>query len=117
MRAYNGHMLMQELGFQPRCRLSMDCAGVYHAVFKGVVVNYTEHPQRRFTFALGVAPEADLAEAQRVAVAAVAAVPGVLADPSPTAFFQRLGESTVDLTVAGWLDQRSHDFFRTRSEA
>jgi small conductance mechanosensitive channel len=52
-----------------------------------------------------------------VSVAAVAAVPDVLAGPPPTAFFQQLGESTVDLTVAGWLDQRSHDFFRTRSEA
>lgn len=86
-------------------------------VFKGVIVNYTEHATRRFTFTLGIAPDADLAEAQQVAIAAVSSVPGVLRDPAPTAFFQQIGESTVDLTVAGWLDQRTHDFFRTRSEA
>lgn len=86
-------------------------------VFKGVIVNYTEHATRRFTFTLGIAPDADLAQAQQVAIAAVSSVPGVIADPAPTAFFQQIGESTVDLTVAGWLDQRTHDFFRTRSEA
>lgn len=85
-------------------------------VFKGVVVNYTAHPVRRFTFALGVAPDADLALAQEAAVTAAAAVPGVLAEPPPTALFHGVGESTVELVVAGWLDQRSHDFFRTRSE-
>jgi small-conductance mechanosensitive channel len=86
-------------------------------VFKGVIVNYTEHTTRRFTFTLGIAPDADLAQAQQVAIDAVSSVPGVIPDPAPTAFFQQISESTVDLTVAGWLDQRTHDFFRTRSEA
>lgn len=86
-------------------------------VFKGVTVNFTLHPKRRFTFVLGVAPDADLAHAQRTAIAAAAAAQGVAGDPAPSAWFEEVGESTVQLIVAGWVDQRSHDFIRVRSEA
>lgn len=86
-------------------------------VFKGLIVNYTQQPQRRFTFQLGIAPDEDLARAQRTATAAVASVDGVLADPAPTALYESLGDSAVNLTVAGWVDQSSHDFIRVRSEA
>lgn len=87
------------------------------SVFKGVIVNFTAHPQRRFTFRLGVAPDEDLGRAQRTAIQALAGVEGVLADPPPTALYESVGDSTVTLVVAGWMDQGRHDFLRVRSEA
>lgn len=87
------------------------------AVFKGVIVNFTAHSQRRFTFRLGVAPDEDLGRTQRIAIRALADVEGVLADPPPTALYEEVGDSTVTLVVAGWMDQSSHDFLRVRSEA
>ncbi|MDZ3838775.1 MAG: mechanosensitive ion channel, partial [Rhodospirillales bacterium] len=43
-------------------------------VFKGLIVNFTRRPQRRFTFSLGIAPDEDLGRAQRVALEALARV-------------------------------------------
>ncbi|HSO42735.1 MAG TPA: BON domain-containing protein [Rhodospirillales bacterium] len=86
-------------------------------VFKGLIVNFTRRPQRRFAFSLGIAPGEDLGRAQRVAVEALARVDGVLPDPAPVALYERVGDSAVDMLVAGWMDQRSHDFLRVRSEA
>lgn len=87
------------------------------SVFKGVIVNFTAHPQRRFSFRLGVAPDEDLGRAQRTAIGALAGVEGILSDPPPTALYEGVGESTVTLVVAGWMDQSRHDFLRVRSEA
>lgn len=87
------------------------------AVYKGLIVNFTAHPQRRFTFRLGVAPGEDLGRAQRTAIDALATVDGVLSDPPPTALYESVGDSAVNLIVAGWVDQASHDFLRVRSEA
>lgn len=86
-------------------------------VFKGLIVNFTRRPQRRFTFSLGIAPGEDLGRAQRVAVEALTRVDGVLAEPAPSALYESVGESAVNMTVAGWMDQTSHDFLRVRSEA
>lgn len=87
------------------------------AVYKGLIVNFTADPQRRFTFRLGVAPDEDLGRAQRTAIAALASVDGVLPDPPPTALYESVGDSVVNLIVAGWMNQASHDFLRVRSEA
>lgn len=86
-------------------------------VFKGLIVNFTQQPHRRFTFQLGIAPDEDLARAQRTAAEALFKVDGVLADPAPAALYESVGDSAVNLTVAGWMDQSSHDFIRVRSEA
>lgn len=86
-------------------------------VFKGLIVNFTAHPQRRFTFQLGIAPGEDLGRAQRIALEALATVNGVLSAPPPSALYDSVGESAINLIVAGWMDQTSHDFLRVRSEA
>jgi small conductance mechanosensitive channel len=87
------------------------------AVYKGLIVNFTAQPQRRFTFRLGVAPDEDLGRAQRTAIDALASVDGVLSEPPPTALYESVGDSAVNMVVAGWMDQASHDFLRVRSEA
>lgn len=86
-------------------------------VFKGLIINFTRQPDRRFTFQLGIAPDEDLGRAQRTATEALATVEGVLAEPAPTALYESVGDSAVILTVAGWMNQSSHDFVRVRSEA
>jgi small-conductance mechanosensitive channel len=86
-------------------------------VFKGLIVNFTIHSRRRFTFQLGIAPGEDLGQAQRTAVEALATVDGVLSSPPPLALYESVGPSALNLIVAGWMDQTSHDFLRVRSEA
>jgi small-conductance mechanosensitive channel len=85
-------------------------------VFKGVMLNYSRNPLRRFYFSVGVGTGEDLAEALRVGIEAVASVPGVLADPEPWAQIEALGDSSVVVLYYGWLDQRRSNFALVRSE-
>ena len=86
-------------------------------VYKGVIVNYTRNPLRRFDLAAGVGVEADLAAAQRLGTEVLQTTPGVLADPPPQALVEELGESNVVIRYLGWVDQRTADFLVVKSEA
>lgn len=86
-------------------------------VYKGVIVNYTANPLRRFAFAAGIGTSEDLARAQEIAVGALAATPGVVGAPPPQAFVTGLGDYAVAVEVGGWVDQSTHDFIKVRSEA
>lgn len=86
-------------------------------VFKGTLVNYSRNPERRFEFEIGVGVQTDLIEAQRLATATLAGMPGVLEDPPPDAWVQTLGDSNVVLMVLGWIDQRTHSLPKVRGEA
>lgn len=87
------------------------------AVFKGVILNYTRNPRRRFSFVVGVGTGEDLLEAQRLGTEAISAIDGVLADPAPMAQVEELGDSSVSVRFFGWVDQRETDFIKARSEA
>lgn len=86
-------------------------------VFKGVILNYTRNPQRRFTFRVGIGVGEDPVRARRIGVEALRDVPGVLREPPPMALVMELAESSVTLEYSAWLDQREAGFFQVRSEA
>jgi small conductance mechanosensitive channel len=86
-------------------------------VYKGVIVNYTRNPLRRFDLAAGIGVDEDLAAAQRLGVDVLHATPGVLADPPPQALVEELGDSNVVIRYLGWVDQRAADFLAVKSEA
>ncbi|XDA99007.1 mechanosensitive ion channel domain-containing protein [Sulfitobacter sp. LCG007] len=86
-------------------------------VFKGMIVNYTRQPERRFVFSLGVDADADLGQALRVAVEAVQALPFVLERPAMSAWIAEVGDSNVLLTFAGWVNQSETEFDKGRGEA
>lgn len=86
-------------------------------VFKGRIVNYSRNPERRFTFDLGVAPESDLGAALASSAAALESLPYLLKDPPVGAWINDVGDSTVVLTFAAWIDQTETDFLKARGEA
>lgn len=86
-------------------------------VFKALIMNYTRNPERRFSFALGVGTQEDLLGVQELVVETLHGAPGVLADPPPACRVESLGDWTVKLMVLGWVDQRSHSYFKVRGEA
>lgn len=86
-------------------------------VFRSVTLNYTRNPSRRFSFDVGIGVDEDLVLAQQLGIDELKRVEGVLATPPPRAFINALGESSVQVTFHGWVDQRSHDFMRVKSEA
>lgn len=85
-------------------------------VFKGVVVNYTRSPERRFEFTLGVAADCNLKQAVDVGVAALEHLPFVLRRPGPAGTVQDVGDSNVLLWFSGWIDQQQTDFLKARGE-
>lgn len=86
-------------------------------VFKGVILNYTRNPLRRFSFLVGVGSGEDLSAALGLGVETVRGVPGVIADPAPWGQIEDLGDSSVPLRFFGWVDQRESSFPLVRSEA
>ena len=86
-------------------------------VFKGVILNFTHNPRRRFSFKLGVAYCEDLRRAQDLGVDTMAAMQGVLADPGPSAAIDVVADSSVTINYFAWVDQRQTDFHKARSEA
>ncbi len=86
-------------------------------VFKSKIINYTRNDERRFTFLLGVEPEADIAEAQRIILAALNELPFVLEAPGPAVWVEGLGASTIDITAAGWIKQHETGIGMAKGEA
>ncbi len=86
-------------------------------VYKGVILNYSRNPLRRFDFGVGVGVGEDLTEAQRLGIEALEAMPGVLVDPPVQALIGELGDSNVLLRFYAWVDQRQASFSKVKSEA
>ncbi len=87
------------------------------AVYKSIIVNYSRNPKRRFDFEVGISTEADLTKARNLAVEALENMQGVLDDPPPKCVVSGFGDSTMQLKVLGWVDQRKADFSKVKSEA
>ncbi|HSO23877.1 MAG TPA: mechanosensitive ion channel family protein [Chondromyces sp.] len=86
-------------------------------VFKGVIVNFTRNPRRRFDLRIAVAADSDLSRSQAVGIDVLRRMPGVLGDPEPWSQIVEIGDSSVPIQFYGWVDQRETKFFRARSEA
>lgn len=84
-------------------------------VFKSIITNFTRHPQRRFELSVPVDESENLMKAQQTALDAVTAVNGVMDSPIPQVHIQSLGEAVVELSVFGWVDQRTHDLLKVKS--
>ena len=84
-------------------------------VYKGISVNYTRNPHRRFQFEVGVDASIAPTEAQDIALEALKTIPTVLGDPGPGCLIKSLGDSNVVLSITGWVDQRVAAFGKTRS--
>ncbi|ASJ71575.1 mechanosensitive ion channel domain-containing protein [Granulosicoccus antarcticus] len=86
-------------------------------VYKSIIINFTRQPDRRFEFVVGIDTDLDLNAAQKTAVEAVYAIEGVLPHPPVIALVTELGDSSVTLTIGGWIDQTRSDLMKVRSEA
>ncbi len=86
-------------------------------VFKGVILNFTRNPKRRFDFGVGVGVGEDLNEARELGLTALERMPGVLDEPAPMALIEELGDSNVLIRFYGWVDQQEVSFSKVKGEA
>jgi small-conductance mechanosensitive channel len=73
-------------------------------VYNEVITNWSYYPTRRVTITVGVAYDTDLARAYRVLSEAVAATPGVLAEPALTVSFEGFDESSIRMVFRFWVE-------------
>lgn len=86
-------------------------------VFKGVILNYTTNPERRFDFELGVDADDNPIAAMQVGLDAIESHEFVLKDPSPGAIITSVGDSNIVIKFMAWVDQQETDFGKSRSIA
>lgn len=87
------------------------------AVFKGIILNYTRNPHRRFDFGVGVGVGEDLGTARALGIAELERTEGVLDNPAPHAVVEELGDSNVLMRFYGWVDQHEYGYTQVKSEA
>jgi small-conductance mechanosensitive channel len=76
-------------------------------VISNNITVFTEHPTRRFTIAVGIGYDDDIAGAVETAREAAASVDAVLDDPPVDVFVNELGGSSVNLNVRFWVERSS----------
>lgn len=86
-------------------------------VYTDVIHVQTAQQAIRSNFVVGIAYEADMAAARRIATEAVAGVEGVAPDPPPEALYVELDSSTVDLDIQFWSDAHQIEMRRTLDRA
>tara|TARA_R110002012_G_scaffold111313_1_gene256223 strand:+ start:1989 stop:3473 length:1485 start_codon:yes stop_codon:yes gene_type:complete len=86
-------------------------------VFKGIILNYTQNPERRFNFELGVDANDDPLAAIKVGLDALQALGFVLNEPKAIGIITHVGDSNIVLEFQGWVDQSTTDFGKARSIA
>ncbi|MEE8601987.1 mechanosensitive ion channel family protein [Euzebya tangerina] len=85
-------------------------------VYGSAVRVQTAYEFIRTDIAVGVDYDADLGQAQQVALDAVAAVEGVESDPAPQALYTQLNTSTIDFDLRYWSHSRQADIRDVQSD-
>lgn len=86
-------------------------------VFKSVMTNFSQNDNRRFEFTTVIDVAESAHDSQELAVAAISAVDGVLADPAPSTIVDGYMGGGIQLKFFGWVNQRASDLGKVRSEA
>jgi small-conductance mechanosensitive channel len=86
-------------------------------VFKSFIYNFSINPRRRFDFGVGVGVDEDLVDVNAHGCGALQIMEGVMPEPGPFMRVEELGDYNVLVRFFGWVDQRTADFAKVRSEA
>lgn len=86
-------------------------------VFKSRIVNFSRNAERRFTFALSVASDADLDQARQMAEDTLNALPFVLDSPEVSVWIESVDDFWITLNMAAWINQNDTSIVLARSEA
>lgn len=86
-------------------------------VYTSPILNYTRTTVSRVSVDVGVGYGSDLDEVRRVALSAIAGVPGVLEEPEPFLTFHTFGDSSINFTLYYWINLRQDSYFQAADMA
>jgi len=75
-------------------------------VYTNPIYNFTRSPLARIALDVGVAYGSDLDHVRETALEAISALPDVLEDPEPSVVFHTFADSSINLTLFYWIDNR-----------
>ncbi|MDX1687847.1 MAG: mechanosensitive ion channel [Candidatus Promineifilaceae bacterium] len=75
-------------------------------VYTSPIYNYTRSRLARIAVDVGVAYDSDLDKVRETALEAISALPDVLDDPEPSVTFHTFADSSINLTLFYWVDNR-----------
>lgn len=84
-------------------------------IFKSVLQNFSTNPLRRFRLTFNIDATNDLSKAIPVLRRVLLETEGVLPEPAPSVTVEELGDRTVGLAVAAWVNQREASFGGVRT--
>ena len=85
-------------------------------VYKGIILNYSRNPKRRFTFEVGIDTAVNIEAARQLAIKTMQQASGVIVDPPVRCLVEKLGDSNVVLKMLAWTTQDKYDFGKVKSE-
>ncbi len=86
-------------------------------VYKGIILNYSRNPKRRFTFEVGIDTAVDIEAARQLAIETLERTQGVISDPPVRCSVDKLGDSNVVLKILAWTTQDQYDYGKVKSAA
>ncbi len=86
-------------------------------VLQNPITNWTKTPLRRTSLEVGVAYDTDLAEAQRIIIAAVDGLDPIESHPPTEAFVHEFGDSSINFSVRFWHGATIYDMWQARDVA
>jgi len=86
-------------------------------VFKSRIINYSRNDERRLSYELGIAPDADMNKARQLVLEAIQQLPFILKDPSPSVWVDNLAASSITLKATAWFNQRNTSGSLAKGEA
>ena len=86
-------------------------------VFKSRIINYSRHPNRRFSFDLDITSNGALAGLDKVMLEALQRADYVLKEPGPSIWTTNIGETGVRFHCVGWIKTAGASFDGVRSDA
>jgi small conductance mechanosensitive channel len=82
-----------------------------------VIKNFTKITSRRFDFIVGIGYEDNIKTAKEIILNILTKEQYILKSPAPMVFVDSLGDSSVNLTVRGWIDRDQYwDTFNSLQE-
>ncbi|GJL59685.1 MAG: hypothetical protein NPIRA03_25420 [Nitrospirales bacterium] len=86
-------------------------------VYKGIILNYSRNPKRRFSFEVGIDTAVNIESALQLAIQTLEQTCGVIDDPPVRCAVEKLGDSNVVLKMFAWTTQDQYDFGKVKSQA
>lgn len=86
-------------------------------VFKSVIENFTRNPMRRFKFDVGIGCNEDLTRVKEICLNTLEGIKGLSQDSKPFFTINSLGDSTVIVSLFGWVNQAEYSLFKVKSES